>query len=505
MTAIASPAAEQRADERTGGRRLVSGVLWNAVGRGVPLLLALALTPVLVHLMGTDRWGLFTLALALVGIFGVFDLGLGMALTRAVSERIGEGRGAEAPALVGATLWSLLGVSILMAALAWVFMPVLIGRVLLVPPALQAEALAAFRVLAAAAPLVVINAALWGVLAAWQRFRAANLVNMPVSVFYYLGPVIALLAFDSLVAVMVALVLVRLVSGIAYAVLAWRDVPGLGLMRPGFALLRPLLRQGGWMSLSGALTQVLLYADRFLVGALIGLTAVAFYATPLDLVMRMWILPVAVAQALLPAIASSFRTAPGRTVLLLRRGALIVAGLVLPACLVLVACAEWLLWLWLGNDFAQGGGMVLRILGVGIFFSCLAFVPGVLLDAIGRPEVVATFSLVQAAVFLPLGAALLVLMGIEGAAIAWAARAAADCAGRFLLAARFYPPAREAGRALLPLLGAAGVGLAAMVPLPGAVAAVVVGALTLGVVVTLGWRIAPAEDRAVVLKRAGVA
>jgi O-antigen/teichoic acid export membrane protein len=259
------------------------------------------------------------------------------------------------------------------------------------------------------------------------------------------------------------------------------------------------------MSLSGALTQVLLYADRFLVGALIGLTAVAFYATPLDLVMRMWILPVAVAQALLPAIASSFRTAPDRTALLLRRGALIVAGLVLPACLVIVASAEWLLWLWLGQDFAQGGGMVLRILGVGIFFSCLAFVPGVLLDAIGRPEVVATFSLVQAAVFLPLGAALLVLMGIEGAAIAWAARAATDCAGRFLLAARFYPPARDAGRALLPLLGAAGVGLAVMVPLPGVVAAVFVGMLTLGAVVVLGWRIAPMEDRAMLLKRVGIA
>lgn len=498
MTGTASEGPEDRA----GGRRLVSGVLWNALGRGIPLLIALAITPVLVHLLGTERWGLFTLALAMVGIFGVFDLGLGMALTRAVSEAIGEGRGRDAPALVGATLMALLGLSAVMAGLAWVFMPVLIGRVLLVPSGLEAEALAAFRVLALAAPLVVLNAALWGVLAAWQRFRAANLVNMPVSVFYYLGPVLALLLWDSLVGVMLALVAVRLASGLAYAALAWKDVPGLGLNRPRFALLKPLLRQGGWMSLSGALTQVLLYADRFLIGALIGLTAVAFYATPLDLVMRMWILPVAVAQALLPAIASSYRTSPERTALLMRRGALIVAGVVLPACLVLVALAEWLLWLWLGTAFAEGGGMVLRILGVGIFFSCLAFVPGTLLDAIGRPEVTATFSLVQAAVFLPLGAALLLAIGIEGAAIAWALRTATDCAGRFLLAARFYPPAAAAGRALLPVLAVAGVGLAAMVPLPW-VAAVVVGGATLGVVVWLGWRVAPEDDRATLLRRIG--
>ncbi len=497
MTGTASEGPEDRA----GGRRLVSGVVWNALGRGIPLLIALGITPVLVHLLGTDRWGLFTLALAMVGIFGVFDLGLGMALTRAVSEAIGHGRGHDAPALVGATIWALLGLSSVMAGLAYAAMPLLIGHVLIVPPGLEAEALAAFRVLALAAPLVVLNAALWGVLAAWQRFRAANLVNMPVSVFYYLGPVIALLLWNSLVGVMLALVAVRLASGMAYAALAWRDVPRLGLDRARFALLKPLLRQGGWMSLSGALTQMLLYADRFIIGAVIGLTAVAFYATPLDLVMRMWILPVAVAQTLLPAYASSFRTAPEHTALLMRRGALIVAGLVLPACLVLVAFAHGLLWLWLGNAFADGGGTVLRILGVGIFFSCLAFVPGTLLDAIGRPEVPATFSLIQAAIFLPLGAALLFVIGIEGAAVAWAARAATDCAGRFLLAARFYPPAAEAGRAVLPLLAACGAGLALMAAMPGYVVPILLGTVTFGVALAMGWRIAPQDDRAALLRR----
>ncbi|NMJ43572.1 flippase [Roseomonas sp. JC162] len=459
-------------------------------------MVALVLTPMLVHLLGTERWGLFTLALAMVGIFGVFDLGLGMALTRAVSERIGEGRLSDTPSLIGATIYGLLGLSAVMAAIAWTLMPMLVGRVLLVPESLQAEAISAFRVLALAAPLVVLNAALWGVLAAWQRFRVANLVNMPVSIFYALGPVIALLVWDSLSAAILSLVLVRLASGLAYAALAWKDVPGLGLNRPGFGLLRPLLRQGGWMSLSGALTQVLLYADRFLIGSLIGLTAVAFYATPLDLVMRMWILPVAVAQTLLPAIASAYRTAPERTALLLRRGALMVAGLALPACLGIVALAWTLLWLWLGTTFADGSGMVLRILGAGIFFSCVAFVPGTLLEAIGRPNVTATFSLAQAAVFLPLGAGLLLLIGIEGAAIAWALRAAADCFGRFVLVARYYPAGSETGRALRPPLAAAALGFALMIPMPGFVASAAVGAVTLGVAGWLGWRVAPAEDKA---------
>ena len=37
---------------RAGAGRLVSGVVWNALGRGLPLLIALLLTPVLLRLMG---------------------------------------------------------------------------------------------------------------------------------------------------------------------------------------------------------------------------------------------------------------------------------------------------------------------------------------------------------------------------------------------------------------------------------------------------------------------
>jgi O-antigen/teichoic acid export membrane protein len=460
MSDIMAETAEQRAS----GGRLLSGTLWNAAGRGLPLLLALALTPVLVQQMGIERWGLFTLALALVGVFGVFDLGVGAALTRALATRIGAGEKAGAAELAGAAITALALVSGLVAAAAFTAVPFLVERLLNTPPALQAEAVAAFRVLCLAAPLVVVNAALWGALAAHQRFREANLVTIPVATMYYLGPVLVLMVWTSLVGVILALVGCRLANTLSYLWLARRDLPGLKPAMPRWALVGPLLRIGGWMSASGMLTQALLYADRFLVGALLTLSAVAFYATPLDLVMRMWILPVAVAQALLPAMASAYATHAQATAGLLRRGALLVSAAVLPACLLLVAAGPEILRLWLGAEFAVGGGRVLQILSVGIFFSCAAFAPGALLDAIGRPDANAKWQLAQAALFLPLSALGLIWFGIEGAAAAWAARCAADAAGRLFLTARLYPAAAAAARAVaLPLL-AGGAGLAALLP-----------------------------------------
>jgi len=482
-------------DERRRAGGMLAGVAWNALGRGLPLLAALALTPILVQQLGLDRWGLFTLGLAMVGIFGIFDFGVGQALTRTLAERIGAGREAEAAGLTAAALAVLGALSLLLAALLWLGVPLLIDRLLRVPPALRQEAIGAFRILALAAPLVVLNAALWGVLAAYQRFRAANLVTMPVALFYYLGPVLVLWVWDSLAGVMLALVLVRFANTLSYLALLRPLLRRMREAPPRLAEALPLLRLGGWMSLSGMLTQALLYADRFLIGALVSLTAVAFYATPLDLVLRVWMLPVAVAQTLLPAFATGFRHEPAGTAALLRRGGLLILGLVLPAALLLAGFGAPLLGLWLGPEFAAGGGHVLRIMGVGILFSCLAFAPAALLDAIGRPDATARFALAQAVVYLPLVALALHWHGIEGAALAWTLRAVVDCAGKLWLAARHYPPAAAAAGALRPPIGAAAL---ALVPLPllPPWPALAWGALGLAATAALAWRALPAADRA---------
>lgn len=476
-------------------RRILGGAFWNLLGRGLPLLVALALTPPLVSALGIERWGLFTLALGLVGVFGVFDLGVGAALTRTIADRLGRGEREGEDALIASALLLLVGLSAVLAAALWVAVPWLMGRALTVPPALQAEAIAGFRVLVAAAPLVVVNAALWGVLAAHGRFRAANLATMPVAVLYYLGPLLVLLVWDSLAGVMLALVAARLLNTLSYAWLVRDLVPlsALRRIRPGAVV--PLLRLGGWLSLSGVLTQASLYLDRFLIGAFLSLAAVAFYATPLDLAMRLWILPVAVAQALMPALASTFRARPEETARLTRRGVLLIAALVLPGAIVLSGGAETLLRLWLGPAFAEGGAGVLRILAVGILFSCASFAPGSLLEAIGRPDVTARLQLAVAVLSIPLLLGLLRLGGIEGAALAWALRCAGEWAGRTLLAARLYPAAAAAlHRSAVPI-AAAGLVLAVAPVLSPAEQAVLI-ALAAALFVGFALRALEPDERA---------
>jgi O-antigen/teichoic acid export membrane protein len=175
---------------------------------------------------------------------------------------------------------------------------------------------------------------------------------------------------------------------------------------------------------------------------------------------------------------------------------LLTAGLVLPGCVVLIALAHPLLRAWLGSAFADGGAEVLRILAIGILFSCAGFAPGSLLDAIGRPDVTARFALALAVVSLPVAVLLLLAAGIEGAATAWSLRCAVECFGRMALAARLYPAAAPALRRLAPLLGAGGAGLAAVAAVPSMAAAAGLGCLVLVGTGVLGWRALDAEERA---------
>jgi hypothetical protein len=70
-------------------------------------------------------------------------------------------------------------------------------------------------------------------------------------------------------------------------------------------------------------------------------------------------------------------------------------------------------------------------------------VPSGLVDAVGRPDWNAKLSVAQTLLYLPLLGFTIRLYGIEGAAMAWSARCALDCACRMGLGAWLYPPARS--------------------------------------------------------------
>src|SRR5690606_6970766 len=91
---------------------------------------------------------------------------------------------------------------------------------------------------------------------------------------------------------------------------------------------------------------------------------------------------------------------------------------------------------WLGAEYAERSTLALRLLCVGVLVNAIVHVPFALLQAAGRPELMARFHLIELALHVPATLWLVHRFGIAGAALAWTLRAILDAALVFAAADR---------------------------------------------------------------------
>jgi O-antigen/teichoic acid export membrane protein len=410
------------------GALLVRNTVLNLAGNVVPLLVGLATIPYVFRGLGGEGFGILSIVWVLLGYFSLFDLGLGRATTKFVAECLGRGELSRLPSLVWTSLGCQLMLGMVGSLLVGAFIPVLAGRVLKIPASLVEEAEVSFFLLAFSLPVVLATSALRSVLESAQRFDLVNFVKVPANVAVFLLPALALAFGWRLPGIVLLLVIARLVATLAYLGFCLKVFPALGRdLSLHLRVVRPLLTYGGWVTVSGVISPFLVSVDRFVIGALVSMAAVGYYAAPSEIVGRLTIFPGSLVVTLFPAFSSldalGARERLGRLYARSVKFLLVALG---PVLALLIVFARQILRLWLGSDFAAQSTSVLQILAVGVLLNSLALVPYTLIQGLGRPDVTAKFHLLE----LPLYAAVLWLLvrhlGIGGAAVAWTMRVGFD-------------------------------------------------------------------------------
>jgi len=425
----------ERSSEKLGGGRLARNVIWNFLGTGAPLLVGIFAIPVLVDELGTERFGVLALAWMIVGYFSLFDLGLGRALTQTLASMLGRRNLDQIPTLFWTAILLMTALGVLGAIVAFAMSAWLVGDVLKVPTALTRETLTSFYVLAAAIPVVIMTTGLRGTLEAYQRFDLVNAVRIPLGVLTFLGPVVILPWSNTLPAVIGILACARLLASIAYALLCCHVEPAICTgFRFDKGLLRTLFTFGGWMTVTNVVGPLMVYMDRFLIGAVVSLTAVAYYATPFEIVSKLLIVPAALMGVVFPAFSSTLAVDRDRAARLFGRVVEYVLLALFPVTLLVVVYAGEGLTIWLGGEFADNSTVVLQLLVIGIFINSHAQVPFGLIQGAGRPDLTAKLHLMELPVYVALLWWLLNDFGIVGAAIAWVLRIVVDTVLLFVLA-----------------------------------------------------------------------
>src|ERR1700683_3110639 len=65
---------------------LARNTVWNIAGQAIPLAVAMAAIPYVVHGLGPERFGILAVAWLLLGNFALLDFGLGRAATKFIAE-----------------------------------------------------------------------------------------------------------------------------------------------------------------------------------------------------------------------------------------------------------------------------------------------------------------------------------------------------------------------------------------------------------------------------------
>lgn len=413
---------------------LRQSAIFNFLGSLLPTFVSLATTPVYLHHIGAQRYGVLAILWMLQGYFGFFDLGLSAATSNRIAQ-LSEATPEERESVLWTALLLNLGFGLVGALVLFAFMHLMLAQ-FDIGPGLLAELRPALPWISCLVPLTNLISVCNGAMSGREQFGPANAVQVPVVMLFQLIPLGAALVFGPSLRYLVFATLAASVSSlvITFAMTA-RVFPLRLAAGPARRHVGQLFSYGAWISISSLATPVLETADRLLIGSVLGPQAVAYYQVPFSLAVRVRLLPSVIARTLFPRLSALDHHNAAQLSRAAVRG---LTAALTPAVVFGIFLMQPFLSLWVGHDFAGKAASVGETILLGVWINCLGYIPGCHLQATGRPGIVARFQAVELVLFLIGLWWALHAWGVLGAALAWSARCAVDGVLLFW-AARFGP------------------------------------------------------------------
>lgn len=464
---------------------------YNLVGAILPIGVTLVTVPLYLKAIGLERYGVLALVWVLAGYFAFFDFGIGRATARKMAT-LNE----ASPDARNRLFWTSAAITCALALVAtlifWPVASLFVAR-MQIPALLRPELTEALPLLVAAVPVGILQSLLGGTLDGRRAFGTINAIGIVGNLLTAILPLASAWTFGPRLSLLIAATLLVRGAVLVAQVVACRSIVPLGRAeRTNNEDARALLTFGGWATVTGIVGPLLVYVDRFAIGAWLGAAAVGFYVIGYNLISQMQVVPGAFARAIFPRLAElSPDESRGRSTDALR----VMTAVVTPMTLSAILAMTPFLHLWLGAEISTTTGPVTVILLIGFWMNSIAFIAFARLQSMGRPDHPAK---VHFGELLPYAALLIggiMFAGLRGAAAAWTIRCAADLLLLTYLAGLLSDARRVLAIGALLVAGAAVIALCVITPFlywPLAVLLVIVSS-------GWAWSIVPLHLRSTIL------
>ncbi len=420
------------------GNSIAKNTLYNLLGNVIPIIFAVAFIPPLIDGLGTERFGILSLAWMIVGYFSFFDFGIGRGLTKIVAEKIGLNHKEQIAKIFWSSILLMIAVSLVVAITISIYIPAIANQ-FNISAKYKQETIDTFFLLVFSIPIVTTMAGLRGMLEAYQKFAIINLLKVFLGAFTFLGPLLVLMISNSLFWVVVFLIFTRIIIWVFYLVQCFKINEEIKKnIRFDLNAIKPVLRFSIWITIGNLIVPVIMYSDRFLIGVLISAYAITFYVTPYELATKLMMIPVALTGVLFPIFSAGFFSNPDSTKKIFLRGVKFTFLIIYPFVLFIVSFAYEVINVWLGVEFAMKSALILQLLAVGILMNSLSLVPNNFFQGIGKPKIPTLINLVEFPIYISLMWLFINLYGIKGAALTFMLMATVDAAAMYITARKLF-------------------------------------------------------------------
>ena len=401
--------------------RTARNSLYSFAGFAYATILTIAVTPIVVHRIGAEAYGVLALTGTFAGFLGLLNIGLGTTLLRFLADRFAKDEQVEANEIFGTSLIFYSAIGLIGMTIAAIVGAALTSSLFNLSAATVPAARFAFIVGGFGFLLVMISKPFAILLFSLQRYDIQARIGIILGTVSAAGSIGLVLAGYRLYALVLLQLGIDAAALIGYVLIGRRLLP-LITLRPRWnpQILRRMLSFSAFLFVASVSAFVLAEFDRVLIGALASVALLSFYVIPLSVATRITSAITTIASVVVPASTELFaREDLARARQLYIRATRVVAVFLLALSIPTLVFAHKLLLYWIGPEFAAKSDNVLRLLVLTFVLSALAVVPYNTLIGAGNPRVPAYFNAAMALINVALVAILIPPYGITGAAVAY--------------------------------------------------------------------------------------
>jgi O-antigen/teichoic acid export membrane protein len=383
--------------------KLAINAVFNFIGAATPALANLIAVPILVKNLGDANYGLLTLVLALVGYFSLLDISATQGTTRFIAEYDSLNEYKKTNQVISFGLGIYLIIGLIGMSLIYLSAPLLIKHVFDIPAASYSTALTTLQLAAVSFLFAQLQSYLSSIPQAMQRWGiSSSIESFFGSVAPLLSMTVAILGGD-ITEVVTARLILSIINVLVLLACIIKLRPSFKLTKSTKDLRSRLLSFSAFSYLSTIASISYAYADRMILGILLGLSDITLYSIPTTLVNRLFGMTYRFGSIIYPAASQLSITGDKeglRQIYLLASRYMTAINSFL--ILMLIIYGQDLLRLWVGQPFVDQGYPILIIIALGMLIDSMTNLPSLINNAVAHPRITGLFAVTRGLVGIPI-------------------------------------------------------------------------------------------------------